>query len=167
MPKQLGNVRSRCTSAEGSLRHWVARYRRQTEEGPEKRRKTGRGKWKAVLVRQNLHSLKIDGRFLWDKSEWRVSPIFTTSIDKIKRLPIIFAQFRFITFVISALNVQMLRGEVTPTTRSRRAHRGISLLLARFLSSCDRNQNYPHWERCATSYCLYSKINVSDFFHTQ
>jgi hypothetical protein len=38
-------------------------------------------------------------------------------------------------------------------------------LLAKFLPSCDEDQSYDPWKLFAISCCLYSKINISDFFH--
>jgi hypothetical protein len=54
--------------------------------------------------------------FLFDA----ISPIVPTRFDEIKHLSIIFIEVRVIIFEISLLNIEVLKGEVIPATRSRR-----------------------------------------------
>jgi hypothetical protein len=78
----------------------------------------------AVSVHENLQLLRIDDRFLsqnlcivFDA----FSPISPTRIGEIKILSMILIQLRLPMFALSSLHIQLLKKEVIPPTRLRRA----------------------------------------------
>jgi hypothetical protein len=46
-------------------------------------------------------------------------------------------------------------------------HRVTSDLFGIFLSACNENQNYAHWELFGGQYCLYLKLNTLSSFHIE
>jgi hypothetical protein len=144
-----------------ALRSLFDRYARLKLIGQQRRR--------PVSVRQNLQGLYIDGCLFWSHNLCIVvrahTSISETGIEKIKRSSIILVYTIFVIFGLPVAKIQLLQGQVIHATKQ--VDRDTSDLFSKFLTACDENQNYAHWDLFETRCCSYSKSNTFSSLHIE